>query len=138
MAKRNNPPVGTMQCVHCEGTRSVHMYESGRNAGKFYTRCPSCPETSHKFISRLGVAEQALVRQKTTFKPGFEQLAETVTPTLTPEPLESSRVEEKSEPQKPQTDDPKPQAPPTPKGKGGLMVMAVVGLFITAIGAMSI
>ena len=135
MAVKNRPVIGTVHCEHCDGTRSVHMYESRRHQGKLYTRCPSCPEGSgHRFISKTSRAEQSLLRTKATFKPGFEHLAEEPEPVKTPEPREPSAVADKNEPQKPQTDDPKPQTTPTRKGKGGALVVGVVSVLLIIAG----
>lgn len=134
MAVKNNPPVGTVHCEHCDGTRSVHMYESGRHQGKLYSRCPSCEQGSgNRFISKTSRAEQTLLRTKTTFKPGFKHLAVEPEPLKTHEPLEPPAVEEDNEPQKPQTSDAKPQNTPTRKGAGAVVV-GLLGILTLAIG----
>ncbi len=127
MSVKNNPPVGTVHCEHCDGTRSVHMYESGRHKGKLYTRCPSCTETKHKMSWTGSNAGQALLRSKTTFKPGFESLAGE--PVIEPDPKPQSV--QGVEPQA----DPKLTPKPQPRsGRGRVVFAGIVGVILIIAG----
>ena len=139
MAVKNNPAIGTVHCEHCDGTRSVHMYESGRHKGKLYTRCPSCEDKAHKFISKTSFAEQRFLRSKATFKPEFADQALTLPQEETPTPKAESKVQPESEPQTPQTVDPKPQnTQNTQTRKGaGVVVAGVVGIALIVAGALA-
>lgn len=143
MAVKNRPTIGTVHCWVCDGTRSVHMYEKGSSKGKLYSRCPSCPESKDKFISRLSVAEQTLLRSKTTFKPEFTHLAavQEQVPAPKPEPVtrepqENQEVRANLEPENRPASDPLPDPTPTRKG-GGLWVAGFVGIILITIGAVA-
>lgn len=134
MAVKNRPTIGTVPCEHCDGTRSVHMYESGRHKGKLFTRCPSCTETKHKMMWKGSNAEQALLRSKATFKPGFESLAGEPVIESDPKPQKAQGVAPVEEPQN-HKDDPKTTPKPEPRsGKGGLVIAGFVGIILIIAG----
>ena len=135
MAKTNNPKVGTIECPHCDQTRSVHVTAKGTYRGFLYSRCPSCPVK--KFDAPRDDVRQALLRQNATFDAGFEHLANPIEQPdtkhdepETPLNVQGSAVYEPEKPN-PETLTPKPN-----RSRVG-MVAALAGISFIIIGALA-
>lgn len=136
MAKVNRETIGTMPCEYCGGVRTIHETAKGARKGLLYTRCPSCPERPHKCIQKVGVAYQAEIKSKATWREGFEQYGAPVEPTqpkpetpATPETAKgASDLDDPATPAEPQT--------PKPKRGGAGVVVGLAGFLLIAIGAL--
>lgn len=136
MAKVNRETIGTMPCEHCGGVRTIHETAKGAREGLLYTRCPSCPERHHKCIQKVGVAYQAEIKSKATWREGFEQYGAPVEPTpLKPETPETpgaakgvGDLDTPATPEQPQK--------PKPKRSGAGVIVGLAGFLLIAIGAL--